>query len=305
MIHFRQNYSRNVLIQLLVLSALLGLIIVINLDFVNDTYFKNQATNTGYIINSSILLLFLLGLTRVITLLLRYNREESALSHFIRNVENNAVRPIDGINKNSLIYRRYSSVVEISKQNVAVNHSALASTLIATESTRLGLPRFISNILILCGVFGTIVSLSIALMGASNIIDSASGLGSMGLVIHGMSTALSTTTTAIVCYLFFGYFYLKVTDVQTQLFSGIEQATTIYIMPRFTYQTDSMLHEVGNLVKALRAAAETMTHVQVNFADAGSNINLLTTTYAERLNKLGTNIAEIKELLRQGFRLPE
>ena len=241
----------------------------------------------------------------MITLLLRYNREESALSHFIRNVENNAVRPIDGINKNSLIYRRYSSVVEISKQNVAVNHSALASTLIATESTRLGLPRFISNILILCGVFGTIVSLSIALMGASNIIDSASGLGSMGLVIHGMSTALSTTTTAIVCYLFFGYFYLKVTDVQTQLFSGIEQATTIYIMPRFTYQTDSMLHEVGNLVKALRAAAETMTHVQVNFADAGSNINMLTTTYAERLNKLGTNIAEIKELLRQGFRLPE
>jgi hypothetical protein len=196
-------------------------------------------------------------------------------------------------------------VVEISKQNVAVNHSALASTLPATESTRLSLPRFISNILILCGVFGTIVSLSIALLGASNILDSASGLGNMGLVIHGMSTALSTTTTAIVSYMFFGYFYLKVLDVQTQLFSGIEQVTAIYIMPRFTYQTDSMLHEVGNLVKALRAAAETMTQVQVNFADAGINIKLLTSTYADRLGKLGDNTAEIRELLRQGFRLPE
>jgi hypothetical protein len=127
----------------------------------------------------------------------------------------------------------------------------------------------------------------------------------MGLVIHGMSTALSTTTTAIVCYLFFGYFYLKVIDVQTQLFSGIEQVTAIYIMPRFTFQADSMLLEVGKLVKALRAAAETMTHVQVNFADAGMNINQLTTTYADRLNSLGASIAEVKELLRQGFRLPE
>jgi len=305
MIQFKHNYSRNVLIQLLMLSVLLGAIILLNIDFVNDIYFKNQATNTGYIVNSSILLLFLLGLTRVLTLLVRYNLEEAALSRFIRNVENDAVRPIDGINKNSMICRRYNSVVEISKQNVAVNHSALASTLLATESTRLSLPRFISNILILCGVFGTIVSLSIALLGASNILNSAEGLGSMGLVIHGMSTALSTTTTAIVCYMFFGYFYLKVIDVQTQLFSGIEQATAIYIMPRFTYQTDSMLHEVGNLVKALRAAAETMTHVQVNFADAGMNINLLTTTYTERLNKLGENITEIRELLRQGFRLPE
>ena len=305
MIQFKHNYSRNVLIQLLLLSVLLGLIILLNLDFVNDIYFKNQATNTGYIVNGSILLLFLLGLTRILTLLLSYNREDSALSQFIRNVENDAVRPIDGIRSDSLIYRRYTSVVEISKQNVAVNHSALASTLLATESTRLSLPRFISNILILCGVFGTIVSLSIALMGASNIIDSAEGLGSMGLVIHGMSTALSTTTTAIVCYLFFGYFYLKLIDVQTQLFSGIEQATAIYIMPRFTYQTDSMLHEVGNLVKALRAAAETMTQVQVNFADAGRNINLLTTTYAEKLGDLSTSITEIKELLKQGFRLPE
>jgi uncharacterized integral membrane protein len=305
MIQFRHNYSRNVLIQLLLLSVLLGVIIVINLDFINNIYFKNQATNTGYIINSSILLLFLLGLIRVLTLLVRYNWEESALSRFIRNVENDAMRPIDGISKKSLIYRRYTSVVEISKQNVAVNHSALASTLLATESTRLSLPRFISNILILCGVFGTIVSLSIALLGASNILDSASGLGNMGLVIHGMSTALSTTTTAIVSYMFFGYFYLKVLDVQTQLFSGIEQVTAIYIMPRFTYQTDSMLHEVGNLVKALRAAAETMTQVQVNFADAGINIKLLTSTYADRLGKLGDNTAEIRELLRQGFRLPE
>jgi len=305
MIQFRASYSRSILLQLILLSIVLLLIIVINLDFVDDIYFKNQATRVGYIVNGSILVLFAFGLFRIISLLMRYSLEESALARFLRNVEDEEARPTDKISKNSLIARRYKSVVEISKHNVAVNHSALASTLVASESTRLSLPKFISNILILTGVFGTIVSLSVALLGASNILDSAEGLGNMGLVIHGMSTALSTTTTAIVCYLFFGYFYLKVTDVQTQLLSGIEQATTLYIMPRFTYQTDSMLHEVGNLVHALREAAEKMAQVEADFAEAGSQMNNMLGSYADSVGNLDDNINDIKRLLRSGFRLPE
>ena len=305
MIQFRASYSRSILLQLILLSIVLLLIIVINLDFVDEIYFKNQATRLGYIVNGSILLLFSVGLFRIIALLMRYSLEESALARFLHNVEDEEARPTDKISKNSLIARRYKSVVEISKHNVAVNHSALASTLIASESTRLSLPKFISNILILTGVFGTIVSLSVALLGASNIIDSADGLGNMGMVIHGMSTALSTTTTAIVCYLFFGYFYLKVTDVQTQLFSGIEQATALYIMPRFTFQTDSMLHEIGNLVRALREAADKMGQVEADFAEAGSQMNNMIGSYVDSVGNLDDNISEIKQLLRSGFRLPE
>jgi hypothetical protein len=305
MIQFRARYSRSILLQLILLSILLLFIILVNLDFVTEIYFKNQQTRVGYVVNGSILVLFAVGLFRIIALLMRYSLEESALAKFLRNVEDEEIRPTDRISKNSLIARRYKSIVEISKHNVAVNHSALASTLLATESTRMSLPRFISNILILTGVFGTIVSLSVALLGASNIIDSADGLGNMGMVIHGMSTALSTTTTAIVCYLFFGYFYLKVTDVQTQLLSGIEQATALYIMPRFTYQTDSMLHEVGKLVHALREAAEKMGQVEVDFAEAGSNMNNMLGAYADSMGNLDENIKEIKSLLRSGFRLPE
>lgn len=303
MIQYKTNYSRNILFQFLMLSVLVGFLLLINHEFLFNFYIKNQATNTGYIVNGSILGLFLLGIFRIISLLLRYSREENALSRFVRNVENEESLPTERINKKSLIYNRYISVLEISKHNVAVNHSALASTLVATESTRLSLPRFISNILILTGVFGTIISLSIALLGASDIIDSADGISGMSIVIHGMSTALSTTATAIVCYLFFGYFYMKLTDVQTELLSGIEQATTLFIMPRFTYQTDSMLHEVGNLVKALHEAARSMTTTQVDFAEAGRNLNELTSTYANRLTQLSSDIDEIKSLLRHGFRL--
>jgi hypothetical protein len=303
MVQHKANYSRSVLFQFLMLSVLLGFLLLLNSEFLINFYIKNQATNTGYIVNGSILGLFLLGIFQIISLLLRYSREENALARFIQNVQDEESLPTQRISKNRLIYNRYVSVLEISKHNVAVNHSALASTLMATESTRLSLPRFISNILILTGVFGTIISLSIALVGASDIIDSADGISGMSIVIHGMSTALSTTATAIVCYLFFGYFYMKLTDVQTELLSGIEQATTLYIMPRFTYQTDSMLHEVGNLVKALHEAAGVMASTQIDFAEAGRNLSALTGSNAESLMRLSADIEEIKSLLRDGFRL--
>ena len=303
MVPYKTNHSRSVLFQFLMLSVLVAFLLLINHEFIINLYLKKQETNTGLIVNGSIFTLFIIGLLRLIMLLLRYSREESALARFIQNVQNEVTLPTERISKKSLIYNRYVSVLEISKHNVAVNHSALASVLMATESTRLSLPRFISNILILTGVFGTIISLSIALMGASDIIDSADGISGMSIVIHGMSTALSTTATAIVCYLFFGYFYMKLTDVQTELLSGIEQATTLYIMPRFTYQTDSMLHEVGNLVKTLHEAASVMANTQVDFAQAGHNLSALSSTYGDRLSKLSTDIEEIKSLLRHGFRL--
>jgi hypothetical protein len=46
-----------------------------------------------------------------------------------------------------------------------------------------------------------------------------------------------------------------------------------------------------------------MTQTQVDFSEAGRNLNAITGSYADRLNRLSSDIDEIKSLLRHGFRL--
>jgi hypothetical protein len=304
MIQFKSNYSFNVIVRLIVISALLALLILYNLDYIRDVYLKNQLTNTGYFINGSIVALFTMGMIKLILTLLFYWREERAVGRFILNIHRESPNPTDGISQKSLIFQRYATMQSIYRQHAPVNQSALAATLVASESTRLSLPRFVSNILILTGVFGTIISLSIALLGASSLMEN-NGVSSMGQVIHGMSTALSTTTTAIICYLFFGYFFLKLTDIQTNLFSAIEQVTTQHLIPRFSHQNENMVHQLAELIKSLRHTAANMQLSQQQYLEMGSRVNEITSQYDERISGMSEDITQIKELLRLGFRLPE
>jgi hypothetical protein len=199
-------YTRNILIQIAVLGAICVGIIFWQREFLYEVYFNHQVSNVGLVINGGIVALFLAGLSRLITLFLRYHREEQMLNRFILNVRQK-VEPSQGVDTKSLIIQRYRTLLDLHNRRSQINHNALASTLLAGESSRNGFPRFVNSVLILTGVFGTIVSLSIALLGASDMIAAITEIEGLGTIIHGMSTALSTTMTAIVAYLFFGYFY--------------------------------------------------------------------------------------------------
>jgi len=304
MIQFKSSYSFNVLLRLIFVAIVALLLISLNFDYIQNIYLKNQLTNTGYIVNGSILGLFLLGMIKLITSLIYYWREERCVGKFIVNLHQDNFNPSESVNQNSLIYHRYITMQNIYRQHASINQSAMAATMVASESTRLSLPKFVSNILILTGVFGTIISLSIALLGASNLMEE-NGIASMGQVIHGMSTALSTTTTAIICYMVFGYFYLKLTDIQTNLFSAIEQITTVHLMPRFSHQSETMVHQLSELIKSLRHTAANMQLSQQQYLDMGTRVNEITSQYDERVSGMSDNLIDIKELLRLGFRLPD
>ena len=302
-LHFRRHLSRNTLLRMIVLAVVVAAIVIWKFDYINDVYFRDQLTPTGKIINGAIITLFTLGVIKMISIFLSYMREEAAMMRFIKNIDSNAADTLKGVPKKSIIGRRYTTLEKLHAEHIPVNQSAMASTLVAAESTRNSLPRFISNTLILTGVFGTIVSLSLALIGASDLLENAVNVNGMGLVVHGMSTALSTTITAIACYMYFGYFFIKLTDVQTNLISAIEQVTTSHLMPRFQMKTDSVLYEFTGLIRSLQGLVRQMSESQANFTEVEKNLVETVDTYRDNVEGMNQELADIKGILRIGFRL--
>ncbi len=304
MIDVRRNVSRGVLVRMAVVAAMLAAGIAWAWEPIYAFYLRGQLTRAGIVINGAIVALFLLGIGRIATNLWRYMREEAWLARFVRRLEEGSSHPAEGIPRHALVFRRYAAILRIHKQHAPVNHNALASMLLAEESTRLSFPKFVNNILILLGVFGTIVSLSIALVGASDLLAGQDQVSNMNLVIHGMATALSTTMTAIVCYLFHGYFYLKLTDAQTHLLSAVEQVTSVYLLPLVTADPEGIVHQVGQLVRSLRETVRGMHAVQLDFAQAGERLREVVERSADALEQLGRDVRAIRRDLREGFRLP-
>ncbi len=306
MVEIKQNFSRSVLVRLAVVLAVVAGILAFNVDFIARVYFRNQLTLTGWIINGAILALFLLGLARIVLLLYRYMAEEHALNSFLGAIAEEQPDPDTGIAPDSLIAFRYRAIQTLSQNNAPVNHAALAASQVARESTVISLPKFVNNILILTGVFGTIVSLSIALVGASNVLGAPQqGPDSMGMVIHGMSTALSTTITAIVCYLIYGYFFLKLTDAQTHLFSRVEDVTSLYLIPRYIHTPEDLVQRVTTLVMELGQAAKMMRNAQTESTEVSNQLHSLIEDLNQRTEPMSEELKSIKRILREGFRLPE
>jgi hypothetical protein len=302
-INIRRRYSQNTLFRMLIMAGAGAGLLFWKWDLINEVYFKNQLTQLGWVINGAIVALFLAGILRIVISLLGYMREESALLRFIRNLEKRPDEPLKGVGSRTLIAQRFNTLLQLHQARTPINQNALASSLVATESTRNSLSKFINNILILSGVFGTIVSLSIALIGASDVLENAISASGMGMVIHGMSTALSTTITAIVCYVYFGYFYLRVTDAQTNLVSGIEQVTTVYLLPKYQVQTDSVLYEFTGLIRSLQGLVDDMQKSQQAFQDTEQAIRVTLDHYRDKLDGLEGHMDTVIRHLRLGFRL--
>jgi len=302
-ISFRPHFSRNTLLLMVLTAAALGSAIYWKLDLLETIYLKDQLTTLGWMINGAILVIFALGLLRMIAIFFSYMREEEALAQFIRNHELAEDDPLQGIPGNSIIAHRYRTMERLFESATPIDQGALASTLLASESTRTSFPKYVSNILILTGVFGTIISLSIALIGASDLLENTVNVSGMGLVIHGMSTALSTTITAIICYLFFGYFYLKLTDAQTNLLSAVEQVTTTYLAPRFQVEPETTLYEFTGLVRSLQNLVNRMEKSHKLIMKVENQLLKAVDQYQERAEKSDLEMTTIIELLRKGFRL--
>ncbi|MEE8366029.1 MAG: hypothetical protein V3R76_09585 [Gammaproteobacteria bacterium] len=299
------SLSSKIIMQFYIVIAAIGIVIAWKFNFLYRFYIENQQTQTGIIINSAIVALWAWGMLNILYLLYRYKQEEQTIAGLVNNIESLKTDLVDGLPAESILVKRYATMRSIQTAGGEINHSALAAMLSADEGTKFGLVRFINNILILTGVLGTIVALSVALLGASDLLDSAAGsLGGMGLVIHGMSTALSTTITAIVSYVIFGYFYTRLNDVQTHFISGIEHLTSVYLLPQFVKRSDEIAYKMGDLIKSVVHAADNLKATQEIYHASALSLQEGISNNQEQIERLSNDLAEIKSLLSEGFRLP-
>jgi hypothetical protein len=304
-ISYRHHFSSGILLRMILVAVATLAILASQYELVKSVYFNDQVTQLKLIINGGVLALFLFGLAKMVMNLSLYAAEERAIARFLRNQDKADSDPLRGIAKSSIIARRYLALEHLHQSNTPIAQNALAATLIASESTRSSLPKFVNNVLILTGVFGTVLSLSIALLGASDVLNDPGSTDGMGMVVHGMTTALSTTITAILCYFFFGYFYLKLTDAQTNLVSAVEQITTAYLIPKFQVQTDSVLYEFTGLIRSLQSLVGQMDNSQKALLDVEHRMLDAAEGYRARVGALDEDMARITRILRRGFRLRE
>jgi hypothetical protein len=297
-------YTRNILIQIGVVSLVVLGLIVWQRDILAQIYLNNQVSNLGIVINGAIISLFLAGLCRLVMLFFFYNSQEKMLNRFILNIRQN-IEPSQGVDAQALVTQRYKTLLDLHSRRTEINHSALAATLMAGESSRVGFPKFVYHVLILTGVFGTIVSLSVALLGASNMITDITEISGLGVVIHGMSTALSTTMTAIVAYLFFGYFYLRLNDTQTYLISRIEDITATVLLPRFQVQQETVVKDFSDVIRAAAQLVMKLDASQEKYEQTADKLSEVLEQYQVEMQHNSQALEEVVQLLKVGFRLSE
>ena len=299
-----QRYARKILTQFLVLAAAIIVVVIWQQDFLYAVYAENQVTQVGLFINGGIGLLFFAGIYQIVREFRRLESEETALNQTLSNLENKRAA-LEGVRAESLIANRYETLVDLHQQHAVINHSALAATVVALESSRVSFPKFVHNVLILTGVFGTVVSLSIALLGASDVIVSTTETGGLGMIIHGMSTALSTTMTAIFAYLFFGYFYLRLMEAQTHVVSSLESSTTRILLPMFQIEPEKAAEQLSQIVKTAAALVERLDQSQASYAEVAADLRNLFVSYRDEMQRNSDGLTKMTKVLREGFRLDE
>jgi len=320
-----QNQTGAILIRMPILLALLATVCFWQRDILYQIYVANQVHAVGMVVNAGIFVLFIGGLLQLVYRFFEYQAEERNIWLFEEN-HRLGKQVLMGIGNSSMVAARYQILNKAVEDRVNIDQSALAATLLAEQSSRNSFLKFVHNVLILTGVFGTIISLSLSLIGASELLQidgtvgnvverSAAQESSLGVMIYGMSTALSTTMTAIVAYLFFGYFFIKLTDIQTYVISKLEQVTAIAIVPRLADGSSLFAELDESRKKYLEATSQLNAIVEELFktvTDSGMNQKQLDHLVAmqksiqinsHHVEQNSERLDRVIDLLQEGFRI--
>jgi hypothetical protein len=303
----------------LVLATVAAVVVVVAVwrwEYVSGVFLSDWKS---VLLNGLVVVIFALGVMQLYRAFGHYAQQERALLDFEdqRRQGRTTVEILDGASDRTQLHDRYRLVKSLFERGVPIDHGAIAAIAVAEDSTRHAFPRFVNNVLILTGVFGTVSSLIFALIGASDVLRAAVPGEGLGLMLLGMNTALTTTATAIVCFFMFSYFYQRLIVVQTTLASRLERTMLIEVIPEFRFepevvehQTKILLSELSQLVMEIRRGVTGAQHALTDLEARGDrDANRWQAALVgqqeqnQRLDALAAALVDIKQLLREGFRL--
>ncbi len=273
--------------------------------WIHSFLFGAHSSAIGTSVNSIILGLFSLGLIRIILELFRLLKQEQANFQFAKNLASQSDNPLMDVDFDTLIGRRYHFMQTLSEQRSPLPLGSLNSLLRAELVRPLSFPRYVSSILILLGMLGTILSLGIALMGASDLMQSIETITDMSTVIEGMSTALSTTMTAIICYVIFRFGLGQLQNRMDMIRHDIEHLSSIYLVPRFSKASQTIPERVDDLLNQLTKVTESLANGQRTLSRQQEMLQEQWEKHKEEATEAKTLAAleQINRSLKDGFRI--
>ncbi len=295
--------SRRILVQMVVVLAMAVIVAVLvflwKIDAVAGVLFGDPRP---LILNGVILLLFFLGIGQLFRAVRHYERQEIQITEFMaRRAEGYPTEDIlTEFNEPSLLIERHTTIKELFGGGGPIDHGAISAIMLAGESLHLSFPRFVNNVLILTGVFGTVSSLIFALIGAADVLQTAVPGSGMGLMLLGMNTALTTTATAIVCYFFFTFFFHRFADLQTWIVSRLEHAALMYMVPDFSFEAEAVNHQTKLLVEDVRKLVAEMRQGLGGIEGAVARID---EGARARQDDALARLDDLRDILVEGFRL--
>ena len=105
-----KNSARSTLFQIVVFLVVVAVLLFIFKDNVGALYSSGDINLTGVVLNGVIILLFLLGMFRMVITLLRYVNEHQTLQRLVGYLQEDVSDPVARLSSEALAVQRYQAV---------------------------------------------------------------------------------------------------------------------------------------------------------------------------------------------------
>jgi hypothetical protein len=214
----------------------------------------------------------------------------------------------EGVQKNSIIYKRIDTIEHLKNFRVKINADFLQQTTITSEAKRLGttLPGFSTKFAMILGLFGTFVGLALMVTKINMLLPNSnsltfsisslqSSISSMGTVFQGIKTAFSTSIVGIFTTLICLYLNFRIYRTQTSFFHDLEAFTVEKLIPvtvpavqgehpleKIAFQLQDSFDDIEIIISQNKDTIENLGTIQNSFKTIVDEVRDITKNEASR-----------------------